>query len=59
MGAMRQDGYDMTGPEPLTMNEIAEQISQAIGRTIRYVNVTLEERRRTLLAAGLRSRWPR
>jgi uncharacterized protein YbjT (DUF2867 family) len=45
--------YDMTGPEPLTMSEIAEQISQAIGRTIRYVNVTLEERRRTLLAAGL------
>jgi uncharacterized protein YbjT (DUF2867 family) len=45
--------YDITGPEALTMSEIAERISQAVGRTIRYVPVTLEERRRALLAAGL------
>ncbi|EFH81030.1 SDR family oxidoreductase [Ktedonobacter racemifer] len=44
--------YDMTGPEALTMAEIAEQISQATGRTIEYVNITLEEYRRALLAAG-------
>jgi nucleoside-diphosphate-sugar epimerase len=44
--------YDMTGPEALTMAEIAEQISQATGRTIEYVNITLEEYRRAVLAAG-------
>ncbi len=45
--------YDMTGPQALTMTEIAEQISQAIGKAIRYVNVAPEERRRALLAAGI------
>jgi uncharacterized protein YbjT (DUF2867 family) len=44
--------YDMTGPEALTMTEIAERVSRAIGRTIRYVNVTLAERRQMLLARG-------
>ncbi len=43
----------MTGPEALTMTEIAERISRAIGKTVRYVNVTLEEKRRALLAAGI------
>jgi len=45
--------YDMTGPEPLTMKEIADRISQATGRTIRYVDIPLEEWRRRLLAAGM------
>jgi len=45
--------YDITGPEALTMADIAERISQAVGRPIRYVPITLEERRTTLLAAGL------
>jgi uncharacterized protein YbjT (DUF2867 family) len=40
--------YDMTGPEALTMAEVAERISQAIGRTIRYVNVAPEERSQRL-----------
>ena len=58
MGVLRDGGhegrsYDMTGPEALTMTEIAERISQAIGRTIRYVSVTPEERRRALLATGM------
>lgn len=44
--------YDMTGPQALTMSEVAEQISEAIGKPVRYVNITLEERRRALLAAG-------
>lgn len=35
------------------MSEIAERLSQAVGRTIRYVPVTLEDRRRALLAAGV------
>jgi uncharacterized protein YbjT (DUF2867 family) len=45
--------YDMTGPGALTMTEAAKQISRAIGKTVRYVNVTLEEKRRALLAAGM------
>ena len=44
--------YEMTGPEALTMAEVAEQVSQATGRTIEYVNITLEEYRRAMLAAG-------
>jgi uncharacterized protein YbjT (DUF2867 family) len=45
--------YDMTGPEPLMMKEIADRISQATGRALRYVDIPLEERRRRLLAAGM------
>lgn len=45
--------YDMTGPEALTMNEVADRISSAIGKTVRYVNVTPEARRGALLAAGI------
>jgi hypothetical protein len=43
----------MTGPESLTMEEIAERISVAIGKTVRYVNVAPAERRQTLLANGM------
>lgn len=45
--------YDMTGPEPLTMNDIAQRIAQATGRPVRYVDIPLEERRTRLLAAGM------
>jgi uncharacterized protein YbjT (DUF2867 family) len=44
--------YDMTGPEALTMTDIAERITQATGRTVRYVNVSPAERRQALLNAG-------
>ncbi len=52
-GGHEGKSYNMTGPEALTMTEIAEQISGAIGKTVRYVNVAPEERRRALLAAGI------
>ncbi|GHO62751.1 hypothetical protein KSC_016430 [Ktedonobacter sp. SOSP1-52] len=45
--------YDMTGPEALTMTEVAERISQAIGKTIQYVNVSLEPKRQALQAIGM------
>jgi uncharacterized protein YbjT (DUF2867 family) len=45
--------YDITGPEALSMAEVAERISQAIGRTVRYINVTPAERRQALFGAGL------
>jgi NAD(P)H dehydrogenase (quinone) len=35
--------YDMTGPEALTLAEVAEELSGAAGRTIRYQAETLEE----------------
>lgn len=44
--------YDMTGPEALTMTEVAERISRAIGKNVRYVNVAAEDKRQSLLAAG-------
>lgn len=45
--------YDMTGPQALTMAEVAEQISLATGKTIRYINIAQEEKKRALLAAGV------
>jgi uncharacterized protein YbjT (DUF2867 family) len=35
--------YDMTGPEALTMAEVAEELSRVAGRPITYQNETLEE----------------
>jgi uncharacterized protein YbjT (DUF2867 family) len=45
--------YEMTGPEALSMTEIAERISLAVGKTVRYVNIPPAERQRALLAAGV------
>ncbi|HZB81547.1 MAG TPA: hypothetical protein VE288_01710, partial [Rubrobacteraceae bacterium] len=44
--------YAMSGPQALNMEEIAEQISLAVGKTVRYVGISREERRRALLTAG-------
>jgi uncharacterized protein YbjT (DUF2867 family) len=46
-------GYEMTGPEALTMSEVADRISRAIGRTVRYVDVAPAERRQALIARGM------
>jgi uncharacterized protein YbjT (DUF2867 family) len=45
--------YPMTGPEALTMAEIASVISEAIGKPVRYVSITPEERREGMLAAAV------
>jgi nucleoside-diphosphate-sugar epimerase len=45
--------YMMSGPEALSMTEIAEQISLAIGSSVRYVDLSPEERKRAQLAAGI------
>jgi uncharacterized protein YbjT (DUF2867 family) len=47
--------YAMSGPQALGMDEIAEQIAQAVGITVRYVGITREERRQALSAAGVPS----
>jgi uncharacterized protein YbjT (DUF2867 family) len=44
--------YDLTGPEFLSYAEMAEKISAVTGRRIRHVDVTEEEARARLLAAG-------
>jgi uncharacterized protein YbjT (DUF2867 family) len=44
--------FPITGPEALNMVEIAERISRTTWRPVRYVAISPEQRRETLLAAG-------
>ncbi len=46
--------YELTGPESLTQAEMAARTSAVLGRTIRYVDLPVEEFQRGLVAAG----WP-
>ena len=45
--------YPLTGPEALTMSQVAEKLSAATGKSIRYINVAPEDARRAQLAAGM------
>ncbi|MGB7542965.1 MAG: SDR family oxidoreductase [Burkholderiales bacterium] len=45
--------YPLTGPEALTMAEVAAKLSSATGKTIRYVNVAPEDAKKAQLAAGM------
>jgi uncharacterized protein YbjT (DUF2867 family) len=45
--------FDITGPEALSMADIAAAIAETTGKPVRYQNVSPEDRRRTLVAAGL------
>ncbi len=45
--------YPLTGPAALTMTEVAEKLSAATGKTIRYVNVPPEAAKAAQLAAGM------
>ncbi len=45
--------YPLTGPEALTMADVAMKLSVATGKTIRYVNVAPEDARKAQLAAGI------
>ena len=45
--------YPLTGPEALSMTEVAERLSIATGKRIRYVNVAPEEATRAHLAIGM------
>jgi uncharacterized protein YbjT (DUF2867 family) len=44
--------YPLTGSEALTMAEVAEKLSTAVGKKIQYVNVAPEEAKKAQLAAG-------
>lgn len=50
--AHRGATYDLTGPESLTMTEVAETISAVTGRAVRFHDETVEE------AYASRLRWP-
>jgi uncharacterized protein YbjT (DUF2867 family) len=43
----------MTGPEALTMTEMADRISGAVGKTVRYVAASPNQRRQALIANGV------
>jgi uncharacterized protein YbjT (DUF2867 family) len=45
--------YLITGPEALSMAEVAEKLSAATGKTVRYVNVPPEDAKKAQLAAGM------
>ena len=44
--------YDLTGPEALSFSEVAETLSRALGREVRYHDETIEE------AYESRRKWP-
>jgi uncharacterized protein YbjT (DUF2867 family) len=46
--------YELTGPRPLTLTDVAEELSAATGRDIRYVPVSIEE----FAAAGAEQGMP-
>jgi uncharacterized protein YbjT (DUF2867 family) len=45
--------FEITGPEALSMAEIADHIGEAIGKPVCYRNVSLKERREALRASGM------
>ena len=45
--------YPLTGPEALSMTEVAERLSAATGKIIKYINVAPEDAKKAQLAAGL------
>lgn len=56
--ALMQDGHagvvhELTGPESLTLADVARQLSEASGRAVDYVEVTCEEFAGEAVAAGL------
>jgi uncharacterized protein YbjT (DUF2867 family) len=45
--------YNLTGSETLSYAQQAEKLAQALGRTIKYVDVPPDQFRQSLLSAGL------
>jgi uncharacterized protein YbjT (DUF2867 family) len=59
--ALTQEGherkiYDLTGPKALTFDEVADELSIAIGRKVAYVHVPTEYARKQLASVGV-PRW--
>jgi len=45
--------YSLNGPEALTNTQVAEKLSRAAGRDIRYVDLAPDDFKKSLLAAGI------
>jgi len=59
--ALTEDGheskiYDLTGPEALSFDAVADAISEAIGRKVSYVHVPPEYSKKQMLGGGV-PRW--
>ncbi|QQO21420.1 SDR family oxidoreductase [Bradyrhizobium diazoefficiens] len=52
-GGHQGRALDITGPQSLSMAEIAAALSEAIGKPVKYQSISPEERRRGMQAAGL------
>ena len=48
--------YTLTGPAAISLYEVAEALSEVLGKEVRYVNISLEDARRAMLNMGL-SEW--
>lgn len=60
LAALTEDGhegkaYEITGPESLTFDEMAEKFSTALGREIKYVEVPIEVARSAMIGAGMQA----
>src|SRR5208283_1414471 len=56
--ALTSDGhegktYRLTGPQALSMTEVAESLSAAVGKTIRYVAISPQEHKSANLERGM------
>ncbi|MRH98638.1 NmrA family NAD(P)-binding protein [Agrobacterium tumefaciens] len=50
--ANSQRAYHLTGPSPVTMPEVAEELSRLLGKTVIYQHRTQDEQRQILVASG-------
>jgi len=48
-----QRAYHLTGPGPVSMLEVAEELSRLLGRTVEYRQRTIDAHRAILLASGV------
>jgi uncharacterized protein YbjT (DUF2867 family) len=48
--------YTLTGPAAISFYEVAEALSEVLGKEVRYVNIPLEDAKRAMLNIGL-SEW--
>src|SRR5918995_1569557 len=48
--------YTLTGPAAISLYDVAEALSEILGKEVRYVNISLEDAKRAMLNMGL-SEW--
>jgi uncharacterized protein YbjT (DUF2867 family) len=60
VSALTQEGhegkaYELTGPESLSYDEMARELSAALGREIKYVEIPVEAARSAMTGAGMQA----